>query len=361
MRKTQPRYIAHTQPGFETIAAQEIALLDDAKVLNTYTFTDKNGLVFFEYPGDPLDLMELRTIEDLFEQVLLVDDLPPIYAGLKLIEEQVRRATTFQSAISHARQLRPSRGGQGKLRFRVVARQSGETRFRRIDAQMAVEKAIPQRSDHRWQLEEEGALEFWLTLVPGSALLALRLSDEKMRHRTYKLDHIPASLRPSSAAALAFLSDLADNDVFLDPMCGAGTILIERANFGRYQKLLGGDIDRVAIAVARANVGPRYQPIELHEWDATNLPIDSASVTAVAVNLPFGQQIGSPEENRTLYPAFLREMARVMRPRMRMVALTADVRTLGEAVRRTGRFREHSNYPVTILGQRARILVLERS
>ncbi len=360
MRRKSPIYIAHTQPGFEAIAAEEIGQIEDTQLLGTYRFSDKNGLVLFEYPHDSRDLMELRTIEDLFEQVLHMPDLPPTFAALKKLEELVRTAPAIEPALVHARQIAPQRGGQGKLRYRVVARQAGETHFRRVDAQMSVEKAIVQRPEHRWRLEEEAALEFWLTLIPGEAMLALRLSDEKMRHRSYKIDHMPASLRPSAAAALAFLSDIADNDVFLDPMCGAGTILIERALAGRYTQLLGGDISREALAVAQNNIGPRYQPIELREWDARQLPIDAGSITALAVNLPFGQQIGSPEENRTLYPALLREFARVLRPGMRLVALTSDIPTLNEALRRTTTLRQRTTYPVTLLGQRARILVAER-
>ena len=143
-------------------------------------------------------------------------------------------------------------------------------------------------------------------------------------------------------------------------MCGAGTILIERANMGRYTLLLGGDAREEALAVARANVGPRYKPIELRRWDARDLPIDAGSISAVAVNLPFGKQIGTPEENRALYPAFLREIVRVLRPGGRLVALTADGRTLAESLRRTNTLARRQMYPVQVLGQAAGVYVIEK-
>ena len=50
---------------------------------------------------------------------------------------------------------------------------------------------------------EEGAhLEIWLRVMGKRAICGVRLSDQRMRHRTYKLEHFPASLRPTMAAAM---------------------------------------------------------------------------------------------------------------------------------------------------------------
>ena len=52
------------------------------------------------------------------------------------------------------------------------------------------------------------------------------------------------------AAALAWLSEPRDDDIVLDPLCGVGTVLIERAHLGRYAMLLGGDADAEAATYA---------------------------------------------------------------------------------------------------------------
>ena len=360
-KRTLPTYIAHTQPGFEAIAAEEIAeKLAGATLRGTRTVADKNGMALFEYEGDPSDLLVLRSAEDLFVVVAMLPRLPPTAAALGHLRNTAA-TTPIEPALQLARQIKPGRGGHGRLRFRVVARQVGQAAYRRVDAQVAVERAIAARSDHRWRLAEEGALEFWLTLLPNEALLALRLSDAQMRHRDYKLEHLPASLRPSAAAALVWLTHPAPDDVFLDPMCGAGTILIERAHAGRYALLLGGDLREQALEVARGNIGSRYKPIELRRWDARELPIDAASITAAAVNLPFGKQIGSAEENRVLYPRFLREITRVLRPGARLVALSGDRGALDDALRRVHDLKRRALYPVQVLGRPAGIYVAERS
>ena len=366
MKRFRPTYLAQTQPGFEAIAAEEIsARLPGAIIRGTRVVADKSGMVLFEYAGEAGDLLALRTIEDLFVVVAALEDVPTAREGLRLLEATAARAPALEAALELARQVRPGRGGRGRLRFRVVARQVGQAAYRRVDAQRAIERGIAARAGHRWRLVEEGGLEFWLTLLPAKAgqseaWLALRLSDERMRHRDYQQAHLPASLRPAAAAALVWLTRPAPDDVFLDPMCGAGTILIERAHAGRYALLLGGDSSAEALAVARENIGPRYKPIELRAWDARKLPLDSASVTAAAVNLPFGKRVGTPEENRALYPAFLREAARVLRPGARLVALTGDARTFEAALRRTGQLTRRAVYAVRVLGQPAKVYVVER-
>jgi hypothetical protein len=356
----RPTFLVQTQPGFEEIALDEIAArLDGAIPRGTRHVADKNGMALFEYGGDPREPMALRTIEDLFVVVATLRDPPPTFAGLRALRDTAASAS-FEPALQLARQVSPGRGGRGKLRFRVVARQVGRTAYRRVDAQQAVERGIAARADHKWNLAEDSALEFWLTLLPNEAILALRLSDERMRHRDYQLDHMPASLRPAAAAALAWLTRPAPDDVFLDPMCGAGTILIERAHAGRYAQLLGGDIREEALAIARVNVGPRYKPIELREWDARNLPIDAASITAAAVNLPFGKQIGSADANRQLYPQVLRELARVLRPGARLALLTGDRRPLEQGLDRVDRLQRRALYPVQVLGQMAGVYLVQR-
>jgi 23S rRNA G2445 N2-methylase RlmL len=354
-------YIAQTQPGFEAIAATEItARLDGAQISDLRSVADKNGMARFAYAGDPRDLLRLRTVEDIFVVAAETHDLAPGFAALRQLEHLAATAPGIERAIHLVRRVDPRRGGEGRIHCRVIARQVGRAPYRRVDAQIAVERGIAARPDHRWRLVADDGIEFWLTQWPGEALLMARLSDERMRHREYKIEHLPASLRPAAAAALAWLTVPRNDDVFLDPMCGAGTILIERALLGRYRALIGGDIDPEAAATARANIGSRYKPITIHEWDARQLPLDAGSVTALAVNLPFGAQMGSVEENRALYPAFLREAARVLRPGARLVALSGDARTLNDALRRNERLARRATYPVLILGRRAMVAVAER-
>jgi 23S rRNA G2445 N2-methylase RlmL len=231
-----------------------------------------------------------------------------------------------------------------------------------VDAQQAAEQGILQRVHFQWRLVEDHAeVEVWLTLLQGEGLYGLRLSDRSMRHRTYKIRHLPASLRPTVAYVLAFLSDPQPQEVFLDPMCGAGTVLIERALAGRYGLLLGGDSDPAAVQASLENIGPRYKPIQVRRWDATSLPLEDHSVDKVACNLPFGEQIGTHEGNVALYPRALREMERVVRPGGRLVLLTGEHQLMKAALAQSQGLHLREAVDLWVLGMPARIYVMDRT
>src|SRR5262249_53793215 len=268
-----------------------------------------------------------------------------------VVEEALNAHVVFQPA---------ARAGR-RLRFRVVARQVGDHEFRRVDLQRVVELGIAERHDHTWRLDEEVAdVEFWATQIGSELLLGIRLSDERMRHRDYKIAHRPGSLRPAVAAAMAWLSDPRDDDIILDPFCGVGTLLIERAHLGRYRNLIGSDRDPGAIRAARENIGPRFKPVELHDdWDAGALPLADASVTKVTANLPSGIKHGSHAVNRRRYGDWLAEMNRVLAANGKMVLLTAEWRLMRDLSDR-GALAVDKMSHVTVLGAPAALYVCKK-
>jgi tRNA (guanine6-N2)-methyltransferase len=355
-------FFAQTVPGIEPIAWREMkARLSDVALIGFRRFRDGNGIVLFEYRGDPAALLRLRTTEDVFYLVAHEEHVPLDRRGLRVMQEAVRESRYFDVGLRIHRGIREGRGG-GPTTFRVIARKQGARhRYRRVDAQRAVEQGILQRYNFRWQLVEGRALlEIWVTLLNDEALYGLRLSDRTMRHRAYKISHLPASLRPTVAAAMVFLSDPKPDDVFLDPMCGAGTILIERALAGRYRSLLGGDIDPTAVETSLNNIGPRYKPIRVRRWDATALPLEDASVDKVATNLPFGEQIGTHEDNVHLYPRFFREMARVVRPGGRLVTLSGERQLIRDMLSTNRELHLRQTFDILILGMPAAMYVIDR-
>lgn len=322
MRLGPDLYAVQTQPGLEGIALEEAAArIKGARAIAQRVMPERSGLGIFTAPCSPA-LLKLRCAEDLLG---LVAYRRAIGAEVEQVRAAVRDSYHFEWALQARVRLLPGSRAGRRLKFRVVARMAGEHEFRRVDLKRAVEHGLAERGDHAWHLDEQQAeVELWAMLNGDEFMAAIRLSDDRLRHRGYKIADRPGSLRPAVAAALAWLSDPRDDDVVLDPVCGVGTILIERAEMGRYRMLLGGDHDPEALAAARINIGPRYKPIELRAWDAAALPLADRSVTKIITNLPWGLRFGSHRDNRRLYPRMMAEFGRVIVPGGRIVMLTGE-------------------------------------
>jgi 23S rRNA G2445 N2-methylase RlmL len=331
-----------------------------ARELGRRNVPDRAGITIFTAPRvEPL--RALRASEDIFAIVGYHYGVKLDASALERITALAREAPLIDHALNERTRLMPGVRSGRRLRYRVIARMVGEHEFRRIDVVRAISRGISERGDHSWRLSpEEADVEFWATLLSEELILALRLSDERMRHREYKLSHLPGSLRPSVAAAIALLSDPEPEDVVLDPFCGAATLLIERAHLGRYRLLIGCDRASEALSAARENIGPRYKPLELHRWDATAIPLPDHSVTKIVTNMPWGVRYGSHEENRRLYPRILQEFNRLLTPRGKMVILTGEARLMTEAITK-GLMRPDKILRVSILGASAAMYVANAS
>lgn len=353
-----PLYFGHVVPGLERLAARELSdTLDEVTVIETLArFDDRTSIIIFGYSGDAKDLLDLSLFEDVFALVTDRAGIGSERAALKAIAGMVSGAS-LDEAFRLANPIRP--GNRRKPTYRVIARKTGDHAYRRTDLRATIERAVQERHPD-WGFTDPARIEVWAQLVGDRLVAGVRLSDETMRQRTYKLANLPASLKPTVARAMALLTRPQDDDVMLDPMCGGGTILIERAHCGRYARLEGVDIEHAAVQAATENIGTLYKPITVREWDARSLPFTDGEISAIASNLPFGKQIGTRDGNRSLYPALLAEWMRVLKPGGRMVLLTSESRLLrGVAKEQPGLIWEQA-IPVVVRGLPAEIFVFQR-
>jgi tRNA (guanine6-N2)-methyltransferase len=361
LRLRRRLFIAQTQPGFESVAWSEIhARIPQAREFARRVVADRAGMTIFSSERTE-PLRALRCSEDILALVGYSGDIGADAAALDRVRRTVREAPFMADALGARIVFDPTARAGRRLRFRVVARQAGEHDYRRVDLKRTVERAMEERGDHTWRLDEQDAdVELWVTQLGAELMVAVRLSDERMRHRDYKVAHRPGSLRPAVAAAMAWLSEPRDDDIVLDPFCGTGTILIERAHLGRYAVLIGADRDPAAVRAALQNIGPRYKPIEIHgDWDAGAMPIGDGSVNKIVTNLPWGIRHGSHSENRRRYGDWMAEMKRVLAADGKMVVLSAEWRLMRDAIERAGLVAE-AIMRVTILGVAASVYVCRK-
>jgi 23S rRNA G2445 N2-methylase RlmL len=326
--------------------------------------------VVLGYSGDAENLLSLRTTEDVFALLFRTGNLAANRRdGIPLLARMAQRSRYWGQAMAAFYQVR--RKKVKRVTYRVVAQMSGKHGYRRQEVRDAVLAGVSARWSGWKPVLDDAHMEIWVPVIGKWALLAVRLSDRRMRHRTYKREHRPASLRPTLAAAMVFLSKPRAGDRFCDPMCGTGTILAERALAGPFAQLIGGDIDPQQLQASRANLehlsipwgrlsGSPSAGYLLHEWDARTLPVRSGALDVVVSNLPFGEQIGSHADNPELYRRFLREVSRVLSSGGRAVLLSGEKELMRSLIHDEMALRRESQVLVGVLGRAARIYVLRR-
>lgn len=348
-----PACYAMVQPGLEEVAAEEIERDLGGEVRKT-----GRGIVVFRVDAIDDRLLRLRTAEDVFLLVWGTDQLTYRAADLDQITRWTARGPDWATLLRlhHAVRPRPA----GKPTYHLVAQMEGHHAYQRRDARKALARGLVGHFPESWRpVEENASVEVWLTIHDATAVCGLRLSDAIMRHRSYKLEHRPASLRPSVAAAMVRLAAVRPGQVVLDPMCGAGTLLAEQALYNeRFRVAMdvrGGDLDFAAVRAAAINLRRLGAP-HLCRWDATRLPFAPATIDHVISNPPFGKQLSSPEEIGPLYRAMVREYDRVLRPGGQAVLLVSDSAALRAAIEPVG-WQPGRRVRLRVLGQPAHISV----
>jgi 23S rRNA G2445 N2-methylase RlmL len=338
-------------PGLEEIAAEEIERELGGEIKRT-----AEGLVVFRLPEIDDRILDLRTTEDVFLLAWGTDELTYRAEDLDKIQRWTAREPAWEQLlrIHHAIRPRP----KGRPTYRLVTQMQGHHAYQRRDAGKALARGLAGHFPESWRpAEENAAIEVWLTINQNTAVCALRLSDRTMRHRRWKLEHLPASLRPTMASAMIRLAGARGGQVVLDPMCGAGTILAEQLAVAERSRqpvvVIGGDAEPSAVRAAASNLR-RLGSASLAVWDATRLPLASSLVDHVVSNPPFGKQLSSPAQICPLYAAMVKEYDRVLRPGGQAVLLVSDAAALAAAVREV-RWKSKRQVKVRVLGQPARI------
>jgi tRNA (guanine6-N2)-methyltransferase len=340
-------------PGLEPVAADEITRDLGGAVKRTGP-----GLVVFRVPAIDESVLHLRTVEDVYLFAWGTDQLTHRAEDLDRIRRWTAHDANWNRLLQIHHGLRPK--PKGKPTYHLVTQKSGEHVYRRVDAQKALSQGLAGKLPASWRcVNENAAVEVWLTIQGGMAVCGLRLSDRTMRHRTWKQEHVRASLRPTLAAAMIRLADIKPNQIVLDPMCGAGTILAEAhawaKHYGTRITVWGGDSDKAALRAATTNLRS-LGPVPFTHWDAIALPLPDQSVDRIVSNPPFGKQLRRAGEIGPLYRRMAASYDRVLKPGGRAVLLVSDLAALREAAAAVS-WRAQRQCKVRILGEPAVVTV----
>jgi tRNA (guanine6-N2)-methyltransferase len=343
------RYFILTTRGLEDLVAAEARALfpADQRVEMAYR------RVLLDAPAEAAHaLLGLRLADDLFA---LAATWQGIGKSRKTVEQLSELAATADlgPALALCDELREI---ARPVQFAVSASFVGRRNYTSPQMKLAIAAGVESR--HGWAYRDEeslDALSLRLFIEHELALFGVRLAAQPLHRRSYRAESVPGSLRPPVAAALAQLAGAAPGLTLLDPLCGAGTILVEAALMGA--AAIGGDNSADALAIARSNSLDAAASVELRQWDARALPLAEASVDAVASNLPFGRQVLADTDLGPLYGAVLGEIARVLRPGGRAALLTGAP----EALPAHPALQLIEQHEISLHGQNPKIMIFQRS
>jgi tRNA (guanine6-N2)-methyltransferase len=160
----------------------------------------------------------------------------------------------------------------------------------------------------------------------GWALL-IRTTPRPLSARPWRVCDRPGGLNAALAAALVRLAIPAAGGRAVNPFAGSGTLAIELALVDARARVEGFDLDPAAVACAERNAAAAGVAARatFAVGDATRWPHADASVAFVLADPPWGDAVGARSRNRSLYPAFLAEAARVLTPGGRLGWVTHEV------------------------------------
>ena len=196
--------------------------------------------------------------------------------------------------------------------------------------------------------DDESPVEIHVRLLNDHATLSFNTSGEHLHRRGFRRYIGEAPLRETIAATVA-LQAWDGHDLVVDPFCGAGTLLLELADYvtdqppgrkrdfafqqaawfrpglwrevqrqaeapvtGPPPRILGFDLDEKALRAAGRNLeAAGHQDVTLETGDATKLDYGAlpGERRLLIANLPYGKRLGTPAQAEKMHRAFIKRVA----------------------------------------------------
>lgn len=334
------RYCITCIPGLEFISQEEIR----TRFCVTTSKTVANR-VYFDYDGDVYKIALLRSNENLF---VAIEEFE--FSDLSHIEREAGKFDLYPFFQTFDTLHGAGLGGHAiplDMSFRIRCKRTGEHDFNSMDVERTVGGAIRKKYPNLKVNLKDFRYEIRVLIKHNRCEVLGQLSLKRSAKRSYRVYYHPATLNPPIAFGLMMLSKPAEDDIFLDPMCGSGTILLERASWRQYRKIIGGDLKQKYLLGAKQNIDASGQKdISLTRWDVRcGIALKSDSVTHIATNLPFGRRVGNREANEGLYQALLMECFRVLKNGRIAVMYTNDRSSMSTVLKNTA-FKVETSFPV---------------
>ena len=306
--------------SFQTYGSQTVTRLSAPKKILCYAPEGFLGCLMEELRELGFSPVEERgaaavvtdRIDTVYAADCMTEALLPLAFDVPLDPDALARAAEEPPAERYRIELRGYTRDRRKLISRLAQALPGENNPSAYDAELRVDCHMD-KADLYWKL--------W------------NVADNRYpwRQRT-----ISASIHPATAACLARYAkrfEKRERPRVLDPFCGCGSLLFAREKLGPCRVLMGVDKSGAAVESARINARAGKSRAAFVTKDILRFE-GREGFDLILSNLPFGNRVGSHEDNTRLYARFARRLLELLSPGGTAVLYTMEYTLLKKSLER---------------------------
>jgi len=348
LKKTVPLPIfveCEVVEGLEDVAEQEVKSRFHKQLSSISRY---KAAISFHYSGNLFSLNTLKSIIAAYTVQTFVVPRPKALLGHE-------HFTNLLAQIQQIIDLHPQDAFQT---LHLSAAGSNSSVMQRIKVELAAHLKLrvdEEQGDLLIRIRKNRRSNAWQTLV--------RSSPRPLVTRSWRVEDMPGALNASVANAMIQLTQPTPTDNFLNVACGSGTLIIERATMMPSKQILGLDFNFQTLQLAQANIAAASvnTDVMLMQANISHLPSLGRCFDVIIADLPFGQLVGTHEENQRLYPTTLDEVARISDENARFVLITHEIRLMEKCLQDSPYWYLIEERMITLRGLHPRIYVLSRN
>lgn len=339
------KYFAIVTRWLEDIALQDLQEQFPSVTILSHAYKR----IVFEYPGNPADLLNLKSVDDVFYYLDTVQ-VGKYREYLNTLKEFIMRAKMGHiiAAVGKMRDTNESS-------FSVSVSNVGDKNYTPKEIKEVLVAGIGSAFERHEKEDGTQTFNIRVFIEKEECLIGVRVGLAPLHRRDYKTTTLPGSLKAPVAYCMLKIADIKKWDVVLDPMCGVGTIVFEAAALT--SNIIACDANHDALEIAQTS-NATDADIAFCELDARHTALEDASVHHIVSNLPFGKQI-ELENAETFFTEIIEEFARVLKPTGNMVLLTMHKDLIAKAAAEQG-FNIASEREISLFGVNPTIVLVQK-
>jgi tRNA G10 N-methylase Trm11 len=254
------------------------------------------------------------------------------------------------------RSVRPLRSDM--MRAAITIQVLGKHEFEEKDLLPLIRRAFVK--DHITESQSGFDYNIRLQVMHDQAFVGVQIPERSLKDRPYKKITRPGSLDPTVAYAMVHLLELSSKDTFVDPLCGAGTIVAEATLSFCPRLIIAADLDKAALAASRNNLSTFKNHLSLMQGNALSTPFCDSSIHKIASNLPYGKDIPLADPVAFIGQVLM-EFSRIIAPKGRACLLTKHGELIELWLRQNRPFVKKKHLRLNLFGFDASLILLERT